>query len=92
VQLAGIAPDVNQLWMEPIARNLTDAEEGNLRGKKYLIPDRDALFTAKFRSMRAEAGVASVKLPPKSPNWNAHAERFAQHQGSDVLGEDDLVR
>jgi hypothetical protein len=41
VQLAGIAPDVNGLWMEPIARNPTEVEEGILRGKKFLIHDRD---------------------------------------------------
>jgi hypothetical protein len=27
---------------------------------------------------RGEAGVASVKLPPRSPNLNAHAERFVR--------------
>jgi hypothetical protein len=26
----------------------------------------------------AEAGVASVKLPPRSPNLNAYAERFVR--------------
>jgi len=29
------------------------------------------LFTAEFLSLLAEAGVASVKLPPRSPNLNA---------------------
>jgi len=28
--------------------------------------------------MLADAGVASVKLPPRSPNLNAHAERFVR--------------
>ena len=28
--------------------------------------------------MLAEAGVESVKLPPRSPNLNAHAERFVR--------------
>ena len=40
------------------------------------IPDRDPLFTAQFLKMLAETGVASVKLPPRSPNLNAQAERF----------------
>src|SRR5882757_3239781 len=66
------------LWMSQIARNLTDAEEGILTGKRYLIHDRDPLFTAEFRAMIADAGVESVKLPPRSPNLNAYAERFVR--------------
>ena len=52
--------------------------DGLLNGKRYLIHDRDPLFTAEFLSTLAEAGVASVKLPPRSPNLNAHAERFVR--------------
>ena len=78
VQIAGIASSANGLWMSQIARNLTDAEEGILTGKRYLIHDRDPLFTAEFLKMIADAGVESVKLPPRSPNLNAHAERFVR--------------
>jgi putative transposase len=78
VQIAGIASTANGLWMSQIARNLTDAEEGILTGKRYLIHDRDPLFTAEFLKMIADAGVESVKLPPRSPNLNAHAERFVR--------------
>jgi putative transposase len=76
VQIAGIASTANGLWMSQIARNLTDAEQGILTGKRYLIHDRDPLFTAEFLKMIADTGVESVKLPPRSPNLNAHAERF----------------
>ena len=68
----------NALWMSQIARNLTDSEDGILIGKRYLIHDRDPLFTAEFLSMIADAGVESVKLPPRSPNLNAYAERFVR--------------
>ena len=78
VEIAGIAQAANGLWMSQIARNLTDAEEGILTGKRYLIHDRDPLFTAEFLSMIADAGVESVKLPPRSPNLNAYAERFVR--------------
>jgi putative transposase len=78
VQIAGIASTANGLWMSQIARNLTDAEEGILTGKRYLIHDRDPLFTAEFLKMIADTGVESVKLPPRSPNLNAHAERFVR--------------
>ena len=78
VEIAGIAPAANGLWMSQIGRNLTDAVDGILNGKRYLIHDRDPLFTAEFLSMLAEAGVKSVKLPPRSPNLNAYAERFVR--------------
>ena len=78
VEIAGIAQVTNGLWMSQIARNLTDAEQGILTGKGYLIHDRDPLFTAEFLNMITEAGVESVKLPPRSPNLNAYAERFVR--------------
>ena len=78
VQIAGIASTANGLWMSQIARNLTDAEEGILTGKRYLIHDRDPLFTAEFLKMIADTGVESVKIPPRSPNLNVHAERFVR--------------
>ncbi len=78
VEIAGIATAANGLWMSQIGRNLTDAVDGILHGKRYLIHDRDPLFTADFLRMLADVGVKSVKLPSRSPNLNAHAERFVR--------------
>jgi transposase InsO family protein len=78
VEVAGIARQANGLWMNQIARNLTDAEAGFLAGKRYLIHDRDPLFTGGFMETLRISGVRSVKLPPRSPNLNAHAERFVR--------------
>src|ERR1044072_4538066 len=64
--------------MTRIARNLPDSVDGLLAGKRYLIHDRDPLFTHEFLSTLADVGVKSVKLPPRSPNLNAHAERFVR--------------
>jgi putative transposase len=75
VEIAGIASVANGLWMSQIGRNLTGALDGI---KRYLIRDRDPLFTAKFLDILADVGVKSVKLPPRSPNLNAHAERFVR--------------
>jgi putative transposase len=61
-----------------VARNLSDAAEGFLVGKRYLIHDRDPLFTTEFLETLAASGVQSVKLPPRSPNLNAYAERFVR--------------
>jgi transposase InsO family protein len=78
VEIAGVAPVADGLWMRQIGRNLTDAVDGILTGKRYLIHDRDPLFTADFLHMLADAGVESVKLPARSPNLNAYAERFVR--------------
>jgi transposase InsO family protein len=78
VQLGGIARTPNGLWMSQVGRNLTDAVDGILSGKRYLIHDRDPLFTAEFVQILGTSGIESIKLPPHSPNLNAHAERFVR--------------
>lgn len=60
VEIAGIASSPDGLWMDQIGGNLTDAVDGLLKGKRYVIPDRDPLFTAQFLKMLAETGVASA--------------------------------
>ena len=61
-----------------------------LNGKRYLIHDRDPLFTAEFLSLLAEAGVASVKLPPRSPNLKAYVAHCTSFRLCD--GESRLLR
>jgi transposase InsO family protein len=36
------------------------------------------LFSTTFLGLLADVGVKSVKLPPRSPNLNAYAERFVR--------------
>jgi transposase InsO family protein len=71
--------------MKQIARNLTDAVDGFLRDARYIILDRDPLYTAAFRRMLQDSGVKVVRLPARSPNLNAHAERFVLTIKSDCL-------
>lgn len=85
VEIAGIAPDPNGSWMVQIARNLTDCFNGFLLGKRYLIHDRDPLYTEQFTATLASVGIRSVKLPPKSPNLNPFAERFVRSIKSECL-------
>jgi putative transposase len=73
VEIGGIASSPNGLWMSQIARNLTDAIDGFFTGKRYLIHDRDPLYTTDFLSILAGAGIQSIKLPPRSPNLKAYA-------------------
>ncbi|HEX2611031.1 MAG TPA: hypothetical protein VHK68_08460, partial [Gemmatimonadales bacterium] len=78
VEIAGIASVANGLWMDEIGRNLTDGVDGILNGKRYLIHDRDPLFTSDFLKVVGADGVVAVKLPARSPNLNAYAERFVR--------------
>jgi putative transposase len=78
VEIAGIASRANGLWMSQVSRRATDAVDGILKGKRFLIHDRDPLFTTEFQSILTSAGVHCIKLPPRSPNLNAHAERFVR--------------
>ena len=78
VHVAGISEKGKGPWMEPIARNLTDACDGFLKGYRFLIHDRDPLFTQELRAILSVSGVESVRLPRRSPNLNAFAERFVK--------------
>ncbi len=84
--------------MKQMARELTNAGDGFLEGKQYLIMDRDTKFSAAFRDVLAQADIESVVLPPRSPNLNAHLERFFGSLKAECLdrmiffGEDMLRR
>ena len=85
VEIAGIKPTPDGKWMEQIARNLIDGMDGFLRGKTHLIHDRDPLYTARFFEILGYEGVSSVRLPARSPNLNAFAERFVLSIKSECL-------
>lgn len=42
------------------------------------IHDRSTLFSGAFQSILRSTGVEPVRLPPRSPNLNAYAERFVR--------------
>jgi len=48
VQIAGIHADPAEPQMRQMARNLTDCEDGFLKGKRILIHDRDPLYTVRL--------------------------------------------
>ncbi len=73
--------------MTQIARNLTDAGDGFLNGARDLIHDRDPLFTETFREVLGSSGVSTVKLPARSPDLNAYAERFVLSIRSECLDQ-----
>jgi putative transposase len=87
VEIVGIVASPDGAWMAQIARNLTDGDHGFLLRRRYLIHDRDPLFTKAFQETLESSGVRSVRLPSRSPNLNAYAERFVRSIKSECLAQ-----
>jgi transposase InsO family protein len=85
VQVAGITPHPTAAFMQQCARQLTDPFDGFLLGKRYLLHDRDTKFTQAFDGLLKSSGVEPVVLPPRSPNLNAHCERFVRSIKEEAL-------
>jgi putative transposase len=85
VHLGGITCDPCEQWLLQVARNVTDAFGGVLREGRYLILDRDPVFTARFRGLFEAHGVTVKQLPPRSPNLNAYAERWVRSIRTECL-------
>jgi putative transposase len=85
VHFAGCTANPNGSWIKQVARNLTACDDCFLKGKKYLLMDRDTKFTDEFRSILEQEGIESALLPPRSPNLNANLERFFRSLKSECL-------
>jgi putative transposase len=87
VEITGITPHPTAAFMQQCARQLTDPFEGFLLGKRYLIHDRDTKFTQAFDRLLKASGVEPIVLPPRSPNLNAHCERFVRSIKEEALAQ-----
>jgi len=85
VMLGGITDHAHEGWMKQVARNVTDGFDGPLLGAKHLIHDRDSKYTASFDRIMSSAGIETGKLPARSPDLNAYAERWVLSVKSEAL-------
>jgi len=85
VSLAGITDHPEACWMRQVACNATFDAMGHLNGCRYVLHDRDAKFCGEFRETLAVAGVKCLRLPPRSPNLNAFAERWVRSVKEECL-------
>jgi putative transposase len=98
VQIVGTTVNPGEVFMDQVAKLLTDPVDGFLRHARFLIIDRDKKFTAKFRAVLRDAGVRSLQIPASAPNCNALAERFVKSIKDECLdkmiffGTDSLLR
>lgn len=88
MQIAGVVRQPHGAWMTQVARNLTDGVDGFLLGKRYLLHDRDPLFTDAFRSVLAAAGVSwPARLAPpgqlsRPRAWRSWARAVARSKSA----------
>ena len=62
-------------------------EWGFLESSRYLIHDRDTKFTDLFRAIVKSGHVKPLKLPARSPNLNAYAERWVKSVKDECLSK-----
>ena len=85
ITLAGITQHPTEAWITQMARNAVDDACGALRQCRYVLHDRDAKFCAAFDNVLASEGIQSLKIPPRSPNLNAYAERWVRSVKQECL-------
>ena len=73
--------------MTQVGRNLTDACDGFLLGKRQLLMDRDTKFCEAFSTILGQEEIIGLRLPPRSPNLNAHLERFMRSVKEECLSK-----
>jgi hypothetical protein len=78
VTVAGITQHPTEEWMVQMARNAVDVIDGTLLSVRYALHDRDTKFCGSFQTMLRSGGVEPIRLPPRSPNLNAFAERWVR--------------
>jgi transposase InsO family protein len=98
VHILGVTPNPDGPWTSQQARNLLMELGERADQFKVLIRDRAGQFTEAFDAVLADAGITVCKIPPRSPQANAYAERFVGTVRSEVtdrlliLGEQHLRR
>ena len=92
VHIAGITANPGTPWNMQIARNLTDIDDGFLRGTRHLILDRDTKYSDAFRSLLAREGIKIIRLPPRFGESECFRRAFRTFDKRGMPRPDDLLR
>jgi len=84
VHLAGITSNPTGPWTTQAARNLLTRLPDN-HGFRFLVRDGAGQFTRSFDAVFAGSGIAAIRIPPRSPQANAFAERWIRTLRNELL-------
>jgi putative transposase len=78
VHILGVTEHPTAAWATQLARNFL-ADTGERADRfRYLIRDRDSIFTDAFDAVFASAHIEIKKTAPQTPKMNAYAERWVK--------------
>ena len=69
-------------WVIQQLRNLSVQHD---RLSRFILHDRDGKFSEAFDALAQASGTKIIKLPPRSPNLNAYAERWVRSVREECL-------
>ncbi|KLL11210.1 integrase core domain-containing protein [Protofrankia coriariae] len=75
VHVLGVTANPDGPWTTQQIRNLLVDLGDQAADFHFLVRDRAGQFTASFDAILADAGITTVKIPPRTPRANAYAER-----------------
>ena len=78
VVVGASSPYPDEAFVIQTMRELTNAIDGVLVRERLLICDRDRKWSRRVLEFLGQEGVEVVQTPFRSPNCNAHAERFVR--------------
>ena len=85
VWITGVTAHPNASWVTQQARNVSaDLDDAGI-GIGFLLRDRDTKYVRTFDEVFTGGGAEILKTPFRTPNANAHAERFVRTVRSECL-------
>jgi transposase len=85
IWIAGMTRYPDGEWINQQARTATLEDWGYLNGCRYVLHDLDTKICLSFRQTMEAGNVEPIRLPPRSPNLNAHAERWVRSVKEECL-------
>jgi transposase InsO family protein len=85
VWITGVTDHPHAAWVTQQARNITrDLEDEGVQ-IEFLLRDRDTKYVPGFDTVFTGAGAQVLRTPFRTPNANAHAERFVRTVRTECL-------